>query len=238
MKFKVDGVEYTQTQTFTWGKGSSHILEAPTSQTGNDSCVYTYTGWSDTGDRVHAVSPQEDSTYTVNYASIVTTVTVTVKALPTGKGLTVRVDGADYVEGGTFTWEKGLNHTIEAPTPQRGTDFQEYAYSGWSDTGDRVHGIAPKEEKTYNAYYTGANPTFWVHLDLGPTASQTTVTWSSLRDKTYSIFYSHDLLTWHLADDIVSGTYYGATYWIDDGLETGAPPSLAPQRFYRIRENP
>jgi hypothetical protein len=74
-------------------------------------------------------------------------------------------------------------------------------------------------------------------LEPGPGLEQTTLTWSSLADKTYSIFYTDDLLTWHLADDNVPSFGNETTFWTDDGSLTGVPPCLARRRFYRVLEN-
>ncbi len=75
-------------------------------------------------------------------------------------------------------------------------------------------------------------------LTRGPTPDQTTFTWSSLSQKTYSIFYSSDLLTWHLGVEAFPSSGNTTTSWTDDGSKTGLPPSLVPRRFYRILENP
>ena len=75
-------------------------------------------------------------------------------------------------------------------------------------------------------------------LTRGPNPNQTTFTWSSLADKTYSIFYSSDLLTWHLAIATFPSSGNQTSSWIDDGSLTGIAPSLVPRRFYRILENP
>jgi hypothetical protein len=75
-------------------------------------------------------------------------------------------------------------------------------------------------------------------LTPGPNPDQTTFTWSSLADKTYSIFYTDDLLTWTLAVEAFPSSGNQTTSWLDDGSLTGLPPSLAPRRFYRILENP
>jgi len=61
-------------------------------------------------------------------------------------------------------------------------------------------------------------------------------TWSSLADKTYSIFYTDDLLTWHLVVESFPSSGKQSTSWTDDGSLTGVPPFLAPRRFYRLRE--
>jgi hypothetical protein len=75
-------------------------------------------------------------------------------------------------------------------------------------------------------------------LTRGPTPDQTTFTWSSLSDKTYSIFYTDDLLTWHLAIASFPSSGNQTTSWIDDGSTTAIPPSLVPRRFYRTIEKP
>ncbi len=75
-------------------------------------------------------------------------------------------------------------------------------------------------------------------LTRGPNPDQTTFTWSSLAAKTYSIFYTDDLLTWRLAVESFPSSGNQTTFWIDDGFLTGLPPSLVPRRFYRILENP
>jgi hypothetical protein len=239
LKVKVDGIEYTESQTFTWEGMSTHTLEAPRSQIGSDTYLYTYAGWSDAGDPAHPVSPREDTTYTANYTGTSSTVTVTVGVSPAGKGLKVKVDGIECRESQTFTWEKGSTHTLEAPTPQIGSDSCLYTYAGWNDIGEPVHPVTPQQDSGYTARYKSSSPTVRrLDLEVIPTAGKTTLTWSSLSDRSYSIFYSHDLFTWDLADDSLPSGTLGTTSWIDDGSQTGSPPSLVPWRFYRILENP
>ncbi len=84
----------------------------------------------------------------------------------------------------------------------------------------------------------GAYEYYINELSTGPEANQATLTWSSLADRTYSIFYSADLLTWHLAVATFPSSGNTTTSWIDDGSLTGLPPSLVPRRFYRVLENP
>ena len=62
--------------------------------------------------------------------------------------------------------------------------------------------------------------------------------WSSRSGVTYSVFYTDDLPTWHLAEENVPSESDTITFWTDDGSETGLPPTLAPRRFYRVLENP
>jgi hypothetical protein len=74
-------------------------------------------------------------------------------------------------------------------------------------------------------------------LSPGPEPDEATFTWSSLADRTYSIFYTDDLLTWHLILENFPSSGNTTTSWTDDGSLTGLPPSLAPKRFYRLLEN-
>ena len=75
-------------------------------------------------------------------------------------------------------------------------------------------------------------------LQPGPGPNQSTLTWSSLADKTYSILYTDDLVNWHTAIANFPSLGDETTSWIDDGSLTGLPPLLAPKRFYRLLENP
>ena len=75
-------------------------------------------------------------------------------------------------------------------------------------------------------------------LDPVPGTSDAVFTWSSLADKTYSILYTDDLLTWQTAIADFASSGNTTTSWTDDGSLTGVPPLLAPKRFYRILENP
>ncbi len=84
----------------------------------------------------------------------------------------------------------------------------------------------------------GAYEYYVNELRLGPEPGEATLTWSSLADKSYSIFYSDDLLTWLPAENAIPSAGSATTSWVDDGYKTGMPPSSVPCRFYRIVENP
>jgi hypothetical protein len=75
-------------------------------------------------------------------------------------------------------------------------------------------------------------------LELLPGTDEAVFTWSSLADKTYSIFYTDDLFNWHTAIANFPSLGNQTTSWLDDGALTGLPPLLAPKRFYRVLENP
>jgi hypothetical protein len=84
----------------------------------------------------------------------------------------------------------------------------------------------------------GAYEYYINELTAGPGPDEATLTWSSLADKTYSVFYTDDLLTWHLGVQNFPSAGYKTTSWVDDGSKTGIAPLLAPKRFYRMLENP
>jgi hypothetical protein len=73
---------------------------------------------------------------------------------------------------------------------------------------------------------------------IEPIPGMAVLTWSSVEAKTYSIFYTDDLFTWHLAIDNFPSFGNTTTSWLDDGTLTGVPPSLVPKRFYRLLEKP
>jgi hypothetical protein len=75
-------------------------------------------------------------------------------------------------------------------------------------------------------------------LEPVPGTNEAVFTWSSLADKTYSIFYTDDLFNWHTAIESFPSSGSQTTSWLDDGSLTGIPPLLAPKRFYRLLENP
>ncbi len=84
----------------------------------------------------------------------------------------------------------------------------------------------------------GAYEYYINRAEFNPAWGETTLTWSCWPGTTYSIFFSRDLFTWHLADAHVPSAGIETTSWIDDGTRTGIPPSLVRIRFYRILENP
>lgn len=84
----------------------------------------------------------------------------------------------------------------------------------------------------------GAYEFYINQADPVPGADEVLFTWSSLADRTYSIFHSDDLLTWYLVIDNFPSAGNETTSWTDDGSKTGVPPSFALLRFYRVLENP
>jgi len=83
----------------------------------------------------------------------------------------------------------------------------------------------------------GAHEFYINELKPLPDTDEAIFTWSSFADKTYAIFHTDDLFTWHLVVESFPSAGNETTFWTDDGTLTGVPPSLAPRRFYRILEN-
>jgi hypothetical protein len=79
---------------------------------------------------------------------------VTILAYPSGKSLKVKVDSVEYTESQFFYWTDGSSHTIEAPSPQTGSDGKNYVFQSWSDGGARVHTITPTFDTTITAVYS------------------------------------------------------------------------------------
>jgi len=87
-------------------------------------------------------------------------------------------------------------------------------------------------------YDMGAYEHYVNSLHLEPDLGSAVLTRTSFWRSSYSIFYSADLLAWHLADGNLPSAEVETTSWIDDGSKTGVSPPFAPRRFYRILENP
>ena len=84
----------------------------------------------------------------------------------------------------------------------------------------------------------GAYEFYINRLDPVPATDEAVFTWSSLWPKSYAIYYSDDLVTWHVAAGALPSAGTETTSWTDDGSLTGLPPMVAPKRFYRLFENP
>jgi predicted MPP superfamily phosphohydrolase len=87
-------------------------------------------------------------------------------------------------------------------------------------------------------YLFGLNPHVPDRYGWTATRNQTTgfheVTFPTLPQHVYQVFWSDDLLSWHPGSAAVSGD--GTTkLWIDDGSVTGTVPLSAPRRFYRVQ---
>ncbi len=70
-----------------------------------------------------------------------------------------------------------------------------------------------------------------------PSSPNVDVTFPTLPQRSYRVFYSETLLTWFPASGIITGD--GTTkVWTDDGAVTGAAPGASPKRFYKVEVLP
>jgi len=151
------------------------------------------------------------------------------------------------IEGWTQGGEGNIAQDPLFVDPANG-NFRLLPSSPCIDTGDNASAEPEGTDVAgmHRIMYGGKSPTadmgayesYINELKPGPGAEGTTLTWSSLAGKSYSVFHSDDLLTWHLADGAVLPVGNTTTSWIDDGSKTGVAPLLVPRRFYRIMENP
>ena len=87
-------------------------------------------------------------------------------------------------------------------------------------------------------YLFGLNPNISDRYAWTSARNRTTgfheITFPTLAQRVYQVFWSDDLVSWHPGSAAVSGD--GATkLWIDDGTVTGTLPSLTVRRFYRVQ---
>ena len=87
-------------------------------------------------------------------------------------------------------------------------------------------------------YLFGLNPNMPDRYAWSTARNSTTgfheITFPTLPQRVYQVFWTDDLATWHAGSAVVSGD--GTTkLWIDDGTITGSAPSATPRRFYRVQ---
>ncbi|MBI4547791.1 MAG: putative Ig domain-containing protein, partial [Ignavibacteriae bacterium] len=113
--FIVDGVAYSNSQTFTWSATESHTLSTTTPQTGDSVTRYLWSSWSDGGAMTHSVAPITDTTFIVNFT--------------TQYFLTMIANTGGTVSPVSNWYNSGQVVSISA-TPSSG-----YSFSSWTGTG-------------------------------------------------------------------------------------------------------
>ena len=138
----VNGTPTTTPQTYWWGAGTVHSLNATTPQ-GTGRSRWAFASWSDSGAANHSVIPASPQTFT---ASFVAEHEVVFDSAPAG--LVVSVDGTPYTLPHAFWWREGSSHAVAVGSPQAGTTGTRYAFASWSDGGVRnrtVSAAAPTD---------------------------------------------------------------------------------------------
>ncbi|MGA2686368.1 MAG: glycosyl hydrolase family 28-related protein [Verrucomicrobiota bacterium] len=115
LSFTVDGTNYTSTQTFVWTPGSNHTVATTTPQSGGTGIQYAWSSWSDGGGISHTITPTNNSTYTVNFA--------------TQYYLTMSAGSGGSVSPGSLWTNSGALVNISA------TASNGYSFIGWTGSG-------------------------------------------------------------------------------------------------------
>jgi hypothetical protein len=113
--FMVDGITYTNTNTFSWTPGSSHSLAAVSLQSVGTGAQYIWGSWSDGGAISHLVSPALSTNFTANFT--------------TQYQLTLNAGLGGSVSPVSMWTNSGLSLSISA-APSNG-----FAFSCWSGIG-------------------------------------------------------------------------------------------------------
>lgn len=113
--FQVDGMTYTNVNTFDWMPGSSHSLTAVSPQCVGNSTQYVWDSWSDGGAISHLVSPVLSTNFTANFT--------------TQYYLTLNAGLGGSVSPASMWTNSGLALSISA-TPSNG-----FAFGNWNGTG-------------------------------------------------------------------------------------------------------
>ena len=115
LAFSVDGTTYSSTQTFSWGRGSSHTIATTSPQSGGTGVQYVWTRWIDNGAISHTVAPTTNTTYTANFR------TQYYLTMTHGTGGTVSPASG---------WKNSGAAVSISATPANG-----YSFGGWTGTG-------------------------------------------------------------------------------------------------------
>lgn len=95
-------------------------------------------------------------------------------------------------------------------------------YDGLDAVAEYLYHLNPGSSDRY-AWVTTRNPATQNMEVAFPTQPQ----------RSYQVFYSHNLLNWFPASAVVPGDG-GSKVWIDDGAVTGTAPSASVKRFYKV----
>jgi hypothetical protein len=80
-----------------------------------------------------------------------------IETMPGDKNLKIVIDGVTVTNSAAYTWANDSSHTLNAPSPQTGTDGQQYIFDGWSDGFPQNHTITVSADINLTAYF---RPTF------------------------------------------------------------------------------
>ncbi|HEY1583464.1 MAG TPA: hypothetical protein VGF73_10240, partial [Chthoniobacterales bacterium] len=151
------------------------------------------------------------------------------------QGGTSMTFGLGFETGSTLSYDSDGDGLPDAWETQYGLNPND-ATGNNGAAGDQDGDARTNREE----YILGTNPAVAdasnAYLTIKRTSPTTvTLTFPSLRDRVYKIYYRASLTTgsWIQAGGNISGTGSTITY-LDDGSGTGGPPTAAQPRFYRL----
>jgi len=165
LQIVLDGVPWIAPQSFWWGSGSNHTLEAPSPHVGAGT-QHLFLAWSDGGARSHSVNVTGPATYTASFGLQYNT---TVTSVP--GGLAVELDGTAVPSPLAFWCDAGAAHNLSAPSPQ-GSGPIRHTFDSWSDGGAQTHGIVCMGPATFTARFVAEYET---RVDTVPPGLQVVV---------------------------------------------------------------
>jgi hypothetical protein len=217
--FVVDGLTYTNPQTFVWMSGFSHTIGVSSPQSVGADTRYVWSDWSDGGAMSHTITPTANSTNTVSFtAQYLLTMAMGV--------------GGNGLSPATGFYDSGSNVLIST------TASNGYAFSTWTGSGSGSNsGTNNPASVTMNGPITETAsfttiPVFRI-LSIESSGNDIRVTWQAAGGKTNVV----------QAAGSVSGAYTNispniAIPGIGDTttnyLDFGAVTNWA-TRFYRIQ---
>ncbi|MCK5146664.1 T9SS type A sorting domain-containing protein [bacterium] len=132
----------------TWVEANTSIDITATPNTDNG---YIFLGWSgDVSGNNNPFALVMDQSYSITANFSIADVT-RITTNPTG--LTIIVDGQDYVAPYNFNWISGSNHTIATTSIQLEGSGTRHVYESWSDGGSMSHAITAGTNSVYTASF-------------------------------------------------------------------------------------
>jgi len=146
-----DGIDHIAPYTTWFTDSQAYNISAPSPQYAGLTTRYSWIQWSDAGAQAHDVIVTEEWT---NFTAIfMIDYLLTIDTNPTG--LTVSVEGLEYVAPYSYWCPELSTPWIQADTPQYTGAFGErYAWTDWSDGGARAHQHTCVGAETLTANFT------------------------------------------------------------------------------------
>jgi len=142
---RVDGVEITTPQTFTWDVGSTHIMEALSPISGGTGIQHVWVSWSDGGAQSHTITvPSSPTTYTANFKK---QYMLTVSISPAGAGVLSASSG----------WRDDGTTVQVTATPNTGYSFYYWSLDGVNVGSSPSYSVPMNSPHSLTAFFRGTS---------------------------------------------------------------------------------